>query len=161
MMRKLGRVMSRRKRAGLCDYGVWFVPMYADAGVHVTPAGQTGTSPRGPMNAPAVVVSGAAAEQPLPSHAASMSTEKRPSANIETMTQFWLGRVTPGGKKPGRATEYVPAMLLLLRLKYTQPPTSPEVENGGKSVVFAAEYAPVSGMPGAPGGGGDTPPGAL
>src|SRR5437588_5592339 len=68
------------------------------------------------------------------------------------MTQFWLGRVTPGGKKPGRATEYVPAVLLLFRLKYIQPPTSPEVENGGKISVRAAEYAPVSGIPGAPGG---------
>src|SRR5438094_10341735 len=77
------------------------------------------------------------------------------------MTQFWLGRVTPGGKKPGRATEYVPATLLLFRLKYIQPPTSPEVENGGNSVMLEAEYAPVSGMPGAPGGAGDTPPGAL
>src|SRR2546430_2634846 len=100
-------------------------------------------------------------KQALPSHAASKSTEKRPSANIETMTQFWLGRVTPGGKKPARATEYVPAVLLLFRLKYIQPPTSPEVENGGKKVVFAAEYAPVSGRPGAPGGAGETPPGAL
>src|SRR5207248_7668707 len=111
------------------DYGVWLVPMYAEAGVQVTPAGQTGTPPFGPMNAPWTVDSGVADEQPLPSHAASKSTEKRPSANIETMTQFWLGRVTPGGKKPGRATEYVPATLLLFRLKYIQPPTSPEVEN--------------------------------
>src|SRR5437870_12823234 len=73
------------------------------------------------------------------------------------MTQFWLGRVTPGGKKPGRATEYVPATLLLFRLKYIQPPTSPEVENGGNSVVLAAEYAPGSGVPGEPKGIGDIP----
>src|SRR5437764_10997256 len=132
--------------------------MYAEAGVQVTPAEQTGTLPFGPMNARGVVDNAVAAEQPLPSHAASKSTEKRPSANIETMTQFWLGRVTPGGKKPARATEYVPAVLLLFRLKYIQPPTSPEVENAGKIVVLAAEYAPVSGMPGAPGGAGDTPP---
>src|SRR5204863_9832212 len=73
------------------------------------------------------------------------------------MTQFWLGRVTPGGKKPGRATEYVPATLLLFRLKYIQPPTSPEVENAGNSVVLDAGIAMVSGVPGAPGGAGDTP----
>src|SRR5438046_5061347 len=123
------------------DYGVWLVPMYAEAGVQVTPAGQTGTPPFGPMNAPGTELSATGAEQPLPSHAASKSTEKRPSANIETMTQFWLGRVTPGGKKPGRATEYVPATLLLFRLKYIQPPTSPEVENGGNSEVLGAEHA--------------------
>src|ERR1043165_8773872 len=137
--------------------------MYAEAGVQVTPAGKTGTPPVGPMSEAGAceVVSWRAAEQPLPSHAASKSTEKRPSANIETMPQFWLGRVTPGGKKPARATEYVPAVLLLFRLKYIQPPTSPEVDIGGKIVVLAAEYAPVSGMPGAPGGAGETPPGAF
>src|SRR5207247_8344151 len=81
------------------DYGVWLVPMYAEAGVQVTPAGQTGTPPFGPMNAPGVVDSAVADEQPLPSHAASKSTEKRPSANIETMTQFWLWRTVPGGTK--------------------------------------------------------------
>ena len=90
------------------DYGVWLVPMYAEAGVQVTPAGQTGTPPTGPMSDPgaAAVVRGTGAEQPLPSHAASKSTEKRPSANIETMTQFWLGRtVVLLIAKPGRAAE--------------------------------------------------------
>src|SRR5438034_10116962 len=135
--------------------------MYAAAGVQVTPAGQTGTPPFGPMNAPWTVDSGVADEQPLPSHAASKSTEKRPSANIETMTQFWLGRVTPGGKKPGRATEYVPATLLLFRLKYIQPPTSPDVGSGGRMFVFDAGSEYVSGMPSVIDGAGDTPRGAL
>src|SRR5438067_13846346 len=129
--------------------------MYAEAGVQVTPAGQTGTPPFGPMNAPWTVDSGVADEQPLPSHAASKSTEKRPSANIEVMTQFWLGRVAPGGKKPGRATEYEFVVLPLFRFRYIQPPTSPELESIGKIDVLPVEVAEVSGsviVPGANGG---------
>ncbi len=76
---------KRKKKAGrrtgppfgYCDedwgYGVVFVPMYgATPGVQpVAPAGQTGVPPTGPMTAPL----GTGAEQPLPSHAASKSTE--------------------------------------------------------------------------------------
>src|SRR2546430_5108616 len=118
--------------------------MYAEAGVQVTPAGQTGTLPFGPMNAPAVVDNAVADEQPLPSHAASKSTEKRPSANIETMTQFWLGRVTPGGKKPARATEYVPAGVLLFRVEDIPPPPAPPGgKGGGEEGVSAGGRAPL------------------
>src|ERR1043165_8638508 len=43
-------------------------------------------------------------------------------------------------------------MAWLSRFRYIQPLTSPDVENGGRTVVFTAESSKVAGSPGGPGG---------
>jgi len=81
--KKAGRIAPARCKTAIdlrsFDYGVWFVPVYAGLPAQVSGAvptgvaGQTGTPPAGPMSA--AVLGRAAGEQPLPSQAASKSTE--------------------------------------------------------------------------------------
>jgi len=94
----------------------------------------SGSGPGG-VDPPFPVEIGAAGEQPLPSEVASKSTEYRPSADMEVMTQFWLWRgplivLVPVLKsRPAAALYSVDPPLL--RFMYIQPPTSPDVERGG------------------------------
>src|SRR5947199_1329 len=96
--------------------------------------------------APALAkLTGTAPEQPLPSHAASKPTPKRPAVEpapvIEMMTQFCEARTIPGWS----ATLAPPAVVPLLRLRYIQPSVSPEVESVGGKVRAAVDGFDVSG----------------
>src|SRR2546423_7476944 len=130
--KRAGRIPARPRGANCCcrDYGVVFVPVYgATPGVQpLAPGGQTGTPPTGPMATPPsrfAELTPTAPEQPLPSHAASKSTPKRPAAVpalvIETMTQFCDARTIVGW----RAKLAGPAVVPLFRFMYIQPSISP------------------------------------
>src|SRR5712691_680049 len=102
---------------------------------------------------------GSPGEQPLPSHAASKSTDRRlapTEPNMEMMTQFWLvvreprnGGAGPVLPKPTRCAVYAAMMLplavwdWLLRLRNIQPPTSvpPRAGNFVVSVVLVDDVS--------------------
>ena len=91
-------------------------------------------------------------EQPLPSHAASKSTEKRPSACMLMMTQFWLARgVTPAVTPTG--TGAVRNCRPLLRFRYVQPARSPAADGIAGNTAPDVGCDEVSGRPKAAGGG--------